>query len=436
MLVAVAAALYYYWPMLRGSKPTTGTTQGGAADKKGGRGGIPPVVAVKATRGDIAVYYTGLGAVTPIYTVTVKSRVDGELMSIHYKEGDIVQKGDLLVEIDPRPYQVALTQAEGTMARDQATLNNARVDLTRYETLLKQNAVPEQQLATQKATVAQDEGVVKSDQGAIDSAKLNLVYSKITAPISGRIGLRLVDPGNIVHASDANGLLVITQIQPISVIFTIAENQIPAVLQRFRAGQRLQVDALDPDKKKLAQGTLSTIDNEIDQSTGTLKLRADFSNSRLELFPNQFVNARLLVQQKHGVVLLPAAAIQRNTQMTYVYLIKPDSTVTIRPVTVGTTEADQSEITSGLQPGDQVVMTGVDKLTEGVKVKISKAGAGRAPGTDGANGPSDQADQTNAGTQPGAQPGQDSQRGPGGQHGPNSPGGRGSHTGQKGQKAQ
>jgi multidrug efflux system membrane fusion protein len=420
ILAVAAAAVYFYWSNNKASKSATATS--GAADKKGGRGALPPVVAVKATRGNIGVYYTGLGAVTPIYTVTLKSRVDGELMSVHYKEGDIVHKGDLLIEIDPRPYQVALTQAEGTLLKDQANLDNARLDLKRYETLLKQNAVPEQQLATQKATVAQDEGIVKTDQGVIDAAKLNLVYSKITSPIDGRVGLRLVDPGNIVHAADTNGLLVITQIQPISVIFTIAEDQLPAVLQRYRAGQRLEVDAFQRDgKTKIAQGYLSTIDNEIDQSTGTLKLRAQYNNSGYELFPNQFVNARLLVQEKTGVVLLPTTAIQRNTNSTYVYLIRPDSTVTVRNIVVGTTEGDQSEITSGLNPGDQVVMTGVDKLTEGAKVRISKGGAG-AKGQGGA------APAGVGGAQP-ADSSQGNQRGPGSQQGANAPAGQHHRTG-------
>ena len=287
----------------------------------------------------------------------------------------MVHQGDLLVEIDPRPYQVALLQAEGQMMRDQASLANAKIDLTRYETLLKQNAIPEQQLATQHSTVSQGEGIVKTDQGQIDSAKLNLTYCRITAPISGRIGLRLVDPGNIVHASDTNGLLVITQLQPISVIFTISEDQLPAVLQKVRAGQRLEVDAYDKAMTaKIAQGSLTTLDNQIDQSTGTLRLRATFDNRDHALFPNQFVNARLLVQEKRGVTLLQNAAVQRNTQTTYVYLVKPDNTVTIRQVEVGTTEGDESEITSGLAPGDMVVMTGVDKLQEGSKVSPHVAG--------------------------------------------------------------
>ena len=334
-----------------------------------------PVVAAKSRKGDIGVYITGLGAVTPIYTVTVKSRVDGQLMQVHYKEGDIVHQGDLLVEIDPRPYQVQLTQAEGQLIRDQALLDNARIDLDRYQTLLAQNAIPEQQLATQKALVQQDEGTVKTDQGQIDSAKLNLVYCHITAPITGRVGLRLVDPGNIVHASDANGLLVITQIQPISVIFTIAEDQLPVVLQETRAGVRLGVDAYDREMKaKIAQGWVTTLDNQIDQTTGTVKIRASFDNKDNALFPNQFVNARLLVEEKHEVTLVPTAAVQRNSQTTYVFLVKPDSTVTVRPITIGTTEGEDAEVSSGLSPGEVVVMTGVDKLQEGSKVRVQMYG--------------------------------------------------------------
>jgi multidrug efflux system membrane fusion protein len=333
------------------------------------------VVAARAQKGNIGVYYTGLGAVTPIYTVEVKSRVDGQLMKVLYKEGDIVHQGEPLLEIDPRPYQVQLEQAEGQLVKDQALLDNAKIDLARYQTLLTQNAVPEQQLTTQKSLVAQFEGNIKTDQAAIDSAKLNLVYCHITAPITGRIGLRLVDPGNIIHATDTNALLVITQIHPISVIFTLAEDQLPVVLQKMRAGQRLRVDAYDRDwKAKLAEGWLTTLDNQIDQTTGTLKLRATFANENDALFPNQFVNARLLVEEKQGVTLLPTASIQRNSQTTYVWVVKPDSTVTVRPVTVGTTEGDHAEIASGISPGEVVVMTGVDKLQEGSKVTPHFAG--------------------------------------------------------------
>jgi multidrug efflux system membrane fusion protein len=289
--------------------------------------------------------------VTPIYTVTIHTRVDGQLMQILYKEGDMVHQGDKLAEIDPRPYEAMLTQYEGQLIRDQALLDNARIDQARYETLIKQNAIPEQQLATQVALVKQDEGTVKNDQGLIDSVKVNLVYCNITAPITGRIGLRLVDPGN-------------------------AEDQLPAVFAKQNAGQTLPVDAFDREMKKLlASGTLTTIDNEIDQTTGTVKLRATFDNSHNELFPNQFVNARLLQQEKRGVVLVPSAAVQRNSQSTYVYVVNPNSTVTVRQVKVGTSDDNSTEITSGIDEGDVVVLTGVDKLQEGSKVTVHMEGA-------------------------------------------------------------
>ncbi|HEY3823685.1 MAG TPA: efflux RND transporter periplasmic adaptor subunit [Bryobacteraceae bacterium] len=355
-----------------------GTTQKAAGAKGAGRGGAAPtpVVATQARMGNIGVYVTGLGAITPIYTVTVKSRVDGQLMNVHFKEGDQVNQGDALIDIDPRPYEAVLTQATGALTRDTALLANARIDLKRYTTLVAQDAVPEQTLATQRSLVAQYEGTVANDQGTVDAAKVNVAYCHITSPITGVVGLRLVDPGNIVHASDTNGMLVIAQVQPISVIFTISEDQLPPILQKVRAGQKLPVDAWDREmKNKIASGTLSTIDNLIDQTTGTLKVRAVFDNTNRALFPNQFVNARLLQQEKTGVTLLPSAAIQRNTNDTYVYLIKPDNTVTIRSIKVGTTEGDQTEIVSGLSPGDNVVMTGVDKLQEGSKVTPTADGS-------------------------------------------------------------
>jgi len=359
--IVLAAVVLYFLLRSHPSSPAPGPSAG--------RGPATPVTAATAHKGDIGVYYTGLGAVTPLYTVTVKSRVDGQLMKIYYQEGQTVRQGAPLVEIDPRPFEVQLTQAQGQLIKDQAALQNARIDLARYQELIKRNAVAEQQLATQQATVTQDEGTVKTDQGLIDSAKLNLVYCHIASPITGRVGLRLVDPGNIVHAADTNGLMVIAQIEPISVIFTISEDQLPPVIKRFRAGERLQVDAYDRDlKKKLSHGTLATMDNQIDQTTGTLKLRAIFDNKDDALFPNQFVNARLLVEEKHGVTLVPTAAIQRNSQKTYVYLVKPDQTVTVRNITLGTTEGDEAEVASGLVPGDVVVTTGVDKLQEGSKV--------------------------------------------------------------------
>jgi multidrug efflux system membrane fusion protein len=355
VLILVGLIAYFLWPKSTKAAPPP----------------PPPIPVVAATshKGDIGVYYSGLGAVTPLATVTVKSRVDGQLMSVRYREGDTVHQGDLLVEIDDGPYRAALTQAEGQLMRDQAALENARIDLIRYQQLVPQKAIPEQQLATQQATVHQDEGVVKLDEGQIESAKVNLAYCKIAAPATGRIGLRLVDPGNIVQTADTNGLLVITQMDPISAIFTISEDQLQVVLKKMAAGQTLEVDAYSRDAKtKLAQGSLTTLDNQIDPATGTLKLRATFENAKGTLFPNQFVNARLLVEEKHGVTLVSTAAVQRNSQATYVYVVKADSTVTVRPITIGTTEGDDSEVTAGLAPGEVVVMTGVDKLQEGTKV--------------------------------------------------------------------
>jgi membrane fusion protein, multidrug efflux system len=382
LLLLAGAVTFEYWN--RTPSATASASSDPKVIKKAGGGDAVPVVGARARRGNIGVYDPGLGSVTPIYTDTIKSRVDGELMSVRYHEGEIVQKGDLLIEIDPRPYEAALTQAEGQLLRDQALLANARIDLTRYELLVPQKAVPEQMLATQRATVAQYEGIVKTDQGQVDAAKVNLVYCKITAPITGLVGLRLVDPGNIVHATDTNGLVVIAQMDPISVIFTLEEGLLPVVLQKMRAGQKLEVDAYDHDNnKKLSQGTLTTVDNEIDQTTGTVRLRATFDNKDNSLFPSQFVNVKMLVEQKNGVVLLTTAAVQRNSNATFVYLVQPDSTVTVRNIQVGTTEGDDAEVTSGLAPGDVVVVTGADKLQDGSKVNVQvlgeKPGSVKAP---------------------------------------------------------
>jgi multidrug efflux system membrane fusion protein len=390
ILLVLAGVGYWQWPKLKTFLPSGETTGQGTA--KGGRGrrgagGTSQVVAARATKGNIKVFVTGLGAVTPIYTVTVNSRVTGQLMKVQFKEGQIVHQGDLLLEIDPRPYEVQLEQAEGQLIHDQALLKNANLDLDRYKTLMKQDAIPQQQLDTQIALVTQYEGTIKTDQSQIDNAKLNLVYCHITSPITGLVGLRLVDPGNIVQSTSTGGLVVITQLDPISVIFTIAEDQLPPIIAKMRGGQQLMVEAWDRElKNKLAEGKLETIDNQIDQTTGTLKLRAVFANSNGKLYPSQFVNARLLVEQKQNITLLANAGIQRNSQGTYVWLVNPDQTVNVHPITVGTTEGDESEITDGLSPGDTVVTVGVDRLEEGGKVNAQVAGDKSGSGKRGGDG--------------------------------------------------
>ncbi len=380
ILVVVGLGVYYYFRSHSNSAAAASTTTEAPGGKAGRGGGAVPVVSAVARKGDIGVYLTGLGAVVPVYTVTIQSQIAGYLMQVLYKEGQLVRKGDPLVEIDPRPYQVMLENAQAGQLRDQANLDNAKVDLKRYQTLVPLRAIPEQQLATQEALVKSDEGVLATDQAQIDTAKLDLAYCHITAPITGRVGLRLIDPGNYVTPTQGTGLVVITQIQPITVIFTLAEDQLPAIMERLRAGARLKVEAFDRDMKtKIAEGYLATIDNQIDPTTGTVKLRANFDNSNGELFPNQFVNARLLVEEKQGVTIIPTSAVQRNSQRTYVYLVKPDSTATVRTITVGTTEGEETEVTSGLEPGETVVMTGVDRLQEGTKVRSQTSADGRSP---------------------------------------------------------
>jgi multidrug efflux system membrane fusion protein len=375
---------------LLSQRPAQSTsTQSGGKGKKGkkGEGGPTPVAIDTVKVGNMGVYIEALGTVTPVYTVTVASRVVGQLMEVDYVEGQIVHKGDLLAVIDPRPYQAAVTQAQGQLVRDQATLENARIDLKRYQSALEQHAIPEQQLATQQATVHQDEGTVTLDQGNLDAAKVNLDYTRITSPIDGRVGLRQVDPGNIIQANGTQPLAIIDQLQPITVIFTMAEDAIGDVVQQMRAGHRLAVDAMDRSNTTLlAKGTVLTVDNQIDATTGTVKVRAQFPNENLKLFPNEFVNAKLLVKTLTGVNLVQTAAIQRNNDVSFVYVVDEQNKVHSKNIQVTNTNGITAAVT-GLSAGEKVVIDGFDKLQDNAVVRIRPAnGSGKSANSAGDTG--------------------------------------------------
>jgi len=384
ILVLIGYAVYH--AMHRNSGGPGGA--GGGRSGAGGRGAAAankpmPVMVATAAKGDINVVLSALGNVTPVNNVTVKTRVDGQLVRLAFTEGQTVKAGDLLAEIDPRTYQAQLAQAEGQLARDTALLQNAKLDLQRYQTLLSQDSIAKQQVDTQAALVRQYDGTVKLDQGNVDNARVQLSYTRITAPVAGRVGLRQVDPGNIVHASDANGIVVITQIDPITVIYSIPEDNLPKVMPRLQAGlksgDRLPVEAWDRAQTTvLAHGALMTVDNTIDNTTGTVKLRAQFPNQNAALFPNQFVNVRMRVDTLHDQVIVPGAAIQRGTQGTFVYVVGEDSKVTLRVVKLGVTEGDRVSVVQGLNPGERAVIDGADKLRDGATVEVIQPGAAAA----------------------------------------------------------
>jgi multidrug efflux system membrane fusion protein len=393
--VIVIAAVWYYRSSRNNSQSQSSASSApagkGSAGGAGGPGGgfAVPVVVATTQRGDLPVYFNGLGTVTAFNTVTVRSRIDGQLIKVDFTEGQFVREGQLLAEIDPRPYEVQLSQAQGLLAKDQALRKDAEVNFARFQLLFSAGVIPQQQLDTQRSLVGQFDGSIRSDEAQIRNAVLQLTYCRITAPISGRVGLRLVDAGNMIHATDPNGLVVITQLQPISIVFSLPEDQLPQVYNKLRAVKQLSVEAYDrDDTAKIATGRLVTIDNQIDTTTGTYKLKSVFSNEDNVLFPNQFVNVHLLVDTKKDLVTMPTPALQRGPQGTYVYVAGSDGTVKIRNVTVAQTVGNTIGVSAGLQPGEIVVIDGQDKLQDGTKIKATPASNSSSGGSNPAATPS------------------------------------------------
>ena len=392
LIVLLVIAGLVAWVVLRAGKQPAQTGRFQTS-------GPVPVGTTKVEKGDMPVTLTGLGTVTPLAMVTIKTQINGQLTEVAFQEGQMVKKGDFLAQIDPRPYQVALAQAQAQLAKDEATLKNAQLDMQRYRTLLAQNSIARQQADTQAATVQTSLATVQADQAQIDTQKLNLTYCRIVSPITGRVGLRLVDPGNYVQTGDANGIVVITEIQPMSVIFTLPEDKLPIVARQLRGGAKLPVTAFDRSGTiKLDTGRLDTIDNQIDTTTGTVKLRAIFDNSDQTLFPNQFVNAQLLVDTLRNTDLVPTAAIQRGAPGTFAYVVKPDETVTAQPVELGPGDNQRVAVTKGLQPGQLVVIDGADRLKDGAKVRLAPS----APPSAGGAQPAAEAPVAAGGAQPAA----------------------------------
>jgi membrane fusion protein, multidrug efflux system len=389
-IIVAAIGGAYYWS----TRPAS-STAGSAGGGRGANGNrIQPVSVAEIKRADVPIWVSAVGTAVPRNLVTVRARVDGELMKLHFREGEVVKQGQLLAEIDPRPYQVQFDQAAGQLARDTASLENAKADLSRYRDLWAKDSIAKQQLDTQEALVRQSQGTVESDRAQVDNAKLQLVFARITAPVSGRIGLRAVDPGNQVHASDANGIGIIAQLQPMTVVFAVPESYLPSINKRIASGEEIAVEAWDREQKiRLASGRLLTTDNLIDTATGTIKMKAEFANKDSALFPNQFVNTRLLLGVRKDALVVPGAAVLQGARGAFVYVVDSESAVTSVAVTPGPVDGGQIAVDGKIEPGGRVVTDGADKLRDGAKVEVITPGAStaaakgaRAPGSPGAAG--------------------------------------------------